>query len=132
MGWHVPGILEGELTWATLFLCCGLWRFFPGAQGTLKRLRPLLWASYPPISLPEGDVQLFDLQKSSQKPTVLIKQTQDESPVYCLEFNRQQTQLLAAGDAKGTVKVWQLSTEFTEQGPRETEDLDQLAAEVAI
>lgn len=98
----------------------------------MKRLRPLLWASYPPLSLPEGDVQLFDLQKSSQKPTVLIKQTQDESPVYCLEFNRQQTQLLAAGDAKGTVKVWQLSTEFTEQGPRETEDLDQLAAEVAI
>lgn len=84
-----------------------------------------------PISPPAGDVQLFDLHKSSQKPTVSVKQTQDESPVYCLEFNRQQTQLLAAGDAKGTVKVWQLSTEFTEQGPRETEDLDQLAAEVA-
>uniref|UniRef100_A0ABI8AGG9 WD repeat domain 34 n=1 Tax=Felis catus TaxID=9685 RepID=A0ABI8AGG9_FELCA len=78
-----------------------------------------------------GDVQLFDLRKSSQKPTVSIKQTQDDSPVYCLEFNRQQTQLLAAGDAKGTVKVWQLSTEFTEQGPREAEDLEQLAAEVA-
>lgn len=85
----------------------------------------------PRISLCAGDVQLFDLQKSSQKPTVSIKQTQDESPVYCLEFNHQQTQLLAAGDAKGTVKVWQLSTEFTEQGPRETEDLEQLAAEVA-
>lgn len=76
-------------------------------------------------------MQLFDLQKSSQKPTVSIKQTQDESPVYCLEFNCQQTQLLAAGDAKGTVKVWRLSTEFTEQGPRETEGLDQLAAEAA-
>ncbi|KAF6328407.1 hypothetical protein mRhiFer1_018302 [Rhinolophus ferrumequinum] len=91
-------------------------------------VRPLVFAA----ASGEGDVQLFDLQKSSQKPTVLIKQTQDESPVYCLEFNCQQTQLLAAGDAKGTVKVWQLSTEFTEQGPRETEDLDQLAAEVAI
>lgn len=88
-------------------------------------------ASHPTISLHEGDVQLFDLQKSSQKPTISIKQTQDESPVYCLEFNCQQTQLLAAGDAKGTVKVWQLSTEFTEQGPSETEDLEQLAAEVA-
>ncbi|EPY83299.1 WD repeat domain 34 [Camelus ferus] len=90
-------------------------------------VRPLVFAA----ASGEGDVQLFDLQKSSQKPTVSIKQTQDESPVYCLEFNRQQTKLLAAGDAKGTVKVWQLSTEFTEQGPRETEDLDQLAAEVA-
>ncbi|XP_025865228.1 cytoplasmic dynein 2 intermediate chain 2 isoform X1 [Vulpes vulpes] len=90
-------------------------------------VRPLVFAA----ASGEGDVQLFDLQKSSQKPTVSIKQTQDESPVYCLEFNHQQTQLLAAGDAKGTVKVWQLSTEFTEQGPRETEDLEQLAAEVA-
>ncbi|KAF0878868.1 WDR34 protein, partial [Crocuta crocuta] len=90
-------------------------------------VRPLVFAA----ASGEGDVQLFDLQKSSQKPTVSIRQTQDESPVYCLEFNPQQTQLLAAGDAKGTVKVWQLSTEFTEQGPRETEDLEQLAAEVA-
>lgn len=32
---------------------------------------------------------------------------------------------------KGTVKVWQLSSEFTEQGARETEHLDQLASEVA-
>ncbi|XP_064147436.1 cytoplasmic dynein 2 intermediate chain 2 isoform X2 [Loxodonta africana] len=90
-------------------------------------VRPLVFAA----ASGEGDVQLFDLRKSSQKPTVCIKQTQDESPVYCLEFNSQQTQLLAAGDAKGTVKVWQLSTEFTEQAPRETEDLDQLATEVA-
>lgn len=51
--------------------------------------------------------------------------------MYCLEFNRQQIQLLAAGDAQGAVKVWRLSSEFTEQGPRETEELDQLAVEVA-
>uniref|UniRef100_A0A8C6RNE8 Cytoplasmic dynein 2 intermediate chain 2 n=3 Tax=Nannospalax galili TaxID=1026970 RepID=A0A8C6RNE8_NANGA len=90
-------------------------------------VRPLVFAA----ASGEGEVQLFDLQKNSQKPTVSIAQTQDGSPVYCLEFNSQQTQLLAAGDAKGTVKVWQLSTAFTEQGPRETEDLDQLAVEGA-
>ncbi|XP_031225493.1 WD repeat-containing protein 34 [Mastomys coucha] len=90
-------------------------------------VRPLVFAA----ASGEGDVQLFDLQKSSQKPTVSITQTQDGSPVYCLEFNCQQTQLLAAGDAKGMVKVWQLSTAFTEQGPREAEDLDQLEAEIA-
>uniref|UniRef100_A0A5F8HDT3 Dynein 2 intermediate chain 2 n=1 Tax=Monodelphis domestica TaxID=13616 RepID=A0A5F8HDT3_MONDO len=90
-------------------------------------VRPLVFAA----ASGEGDIQLFDLRKSSQKPTVSIKQTPDESPVYCLEFNLQQTQLLAAGDAKGVVKIWQLSTEFTEQAPRETEDLDQLATEVA-
>lgn len=90
-------------------------------------VRPLVFAA----ASGEGDVQLFDLQKSSQKPAVSVRQTEDESPVYCLEFNCQQTQLLAAGDAKGTVKVWQLSSEFTEQGARETEHLDQLASEVA-
>ncbi|XP_037347351.1 cytoplasmic dynein 2 intermediate chain 2 [Talpa occidentalis] len=90
-------------------------------------VRPLVFAA----ASGEGDVQLFDLQKNSQRPTVSIQQTQDESPVYCLEFNSQQTQLLAAGDAQGAVKVWQLSSEFTEQGAREPEDLDRLAAEVA-
>ncbi|XP_068925581.1 cytoplasmic dynein 2 intermediate chain 2 isoform X2 [Petaurus breviceps papuanus] len=90
-------------------------------------VRPLVFAA----ASGEGDIQLFDLRKSSQKPTVSIKQTPDESPVYCLEFNLQQTHLLAAGDAKGVVKIWQLSTEFTEQASRETEDLDQLAMEVA-
>ncbi|NXG34756.1 WDR34 protein, partial [Dromaius novaehollandiae] len=78
----------------------------------------------------KGDVQLFDFEKSSQKPAVSIKQTTAESPVYCLEFNVKQTQLLAAGDATGTVKVWQLSSDFTEQGPREMNHLEQLASEV--
>lgn len=50
--------------------------------------------------------------------------------MYCLEFNIKQTQLLAAGDATGTVKVWQLSSDFTEQGPREVNHLEQLASEI--
>ncbi|KAI6075966.1 WD repeat-containing protein 34 [Aix galericulata] len=66
---------------------------------------------------------------SSQKPAVSIKQAAAECPVYCLEFNIKQTQLLAAGDATGTVRVWQLSSDFTEQGPREMTHLEQLASE---
>ncbi|KAF1628854.1 WD repeat-containing protein 34, partial [Eudyptes filholi] len=77
-----------------------------------------------------GDVHLFDFGKSSQKPAVSIKQAAGECPVYCLEFNIKQTQLLAAGDATGTVKVWQLSSDFTEQGPREMTRLEQLASEI--
>jgi len=50
--------------------------------------------------------------------------------VYCLEFNSKQTQLLAAGDAAGTVKVWQLSSDFTEQRPREMNHLELLASEL--
>lgn len=75
-------------------------------------------------------MHLFDFEKSSQKPAVSIKQAVDECPVYCLEFNAKQTQLLAAGDAAGTVKVWQLSSDFTEQRPREMNHLEQLASEL--
>lgn len=75
-------------------------------------------------------MQLFDFAKSSQKPSVSIQQTSSQAPVYCLEFNPRQAQLLAAGDGSGTVKVWQLSSDFTEEGPREMSHLDQLANEV--
>ncbi|NXD12228.1 WDR34 protein, partial [Nothocercus nigrocapillus] len=78
----------------------------------------------------KGEVQLFDFEKSAQKAAVSIKQTLGESPVYCLEFNVKQPQLLAAGDATGAVKVWQLSSDFTEQGAREMKHLEQLASEV--
>lgn len=74
-------------------------------------------------------MHLFDFAKSSQKPAVSLKQAAAECPVYCLEFNIKQTQLLAAGDATGTVRVWQLSSDFTEQGPREMTHLEQLASE---
>eukprot|EP00075_Anas_platyrhynchos_P008236 XP_021130255.2 WD repeat-containing protein 34 isoform X2 [Anas platyrhynchos] len=88
-------------------------------------VRPLVFAA----ASGEGDVHLFDFAKSSQKPAVSIKQAAAECPVYCLEFNIKQTQLLAAGDATGTVRVWQLSSDFTEQGPREMTHLEQLASE---
>ncbi|XP_063172237.1 cytoplasmic dynein 2 intermediate chain 2 [Candoia aspera] len=89
-------------------------------------VRPLVFGA----ASGEGEVQLFDFAKSSQKPLVSIRQTPNQCPVYCLEFNPQQPQLLAAGDGSGTVKVWQLSSDFTEAGPREMSHLDQLANEV--
>lgn len=73
-------------------------------------------------------MHLFDLEKSSQKPAVSLKQ--GERPVYCLEFNAKQPGLLAAGDGAGTVRVWRLSSDFTEQGPREQSRLEQLANEI--
>ncbi|NXL28248.1 WDR34 protein, partial [Glaucidium brasilianum] len=77
-----------------------------------------------------GDVHLFDFEKSSHKPALSLKQAMDERPVYCLEFNVKQSRLLAAGDATGAVRVWQLSSDFTEQGPREMNRLEQLASEI--
>ncbi|NXG48411.1 WDR34 protein, partial [Psilopogon haemacephalus] len=89
-------------------------------------VRPLVFAA----AAGEGVVHLFDLEKSSQKPAVSMKQAVGQGPVYCLEFNSRQTQLLAAGDATGTVKVWQLSSDFSEQAPRELAQLEQLANEL--
>ncbi|XP_032563872.1 WD repeat-containing protein 34 [Chiroxiphia lanceolata] len=88
-------------------------------------VRPLVFAA----ASGEGEVLLFDLARSTRKPTVSLKQALSHCPVYCLEFNSKQAQLLAAGDAAGTVKVWQLSSDFTEQGPREMNHLEQLASE---
>uniref|UniRef100_A0A8C3EJZ4 Dynein 2 intermediate chain 2 n=2 Tax=Corvus moneduloides TaxID=1196302 RepID=A0A8C3EJZ4_CORMO len=89
-------------------------------------VRPLVFAA----ASGEGEVHLFDLARSIQKPTVSLKQSMSDCPVYCLEFNTKHTRLLAAGDAAGTVKVWQLSSDFTEQGPKEMSYLEQLASEI--
>ncbi|NXF10520.1 WDR34 protein, partial [Smithornis capensis] len=92
-------------------------------------VRPLVFAA----ASGEGKyllVLLCDLARSAQKPAVSLRQARGDCPVYCLQFNTKQTQLLAAGDAAGTVKVWQLSSDFTEQGPREMNLLEQLASEI--
>ncbi|KAM9326699.1 cytoplasmic dynein 2 intermediate chain 2 [Gastrophryne carolinensis] len=89
-------------------------------------VRPLVFAA----GSGEGDLLLFDLGKSPQKPSLSIKQTDSGKPVYCLEFNPTQTRLLAAGDGTGTVNIWQLSSDFTEQGAREVSLLDDLANKV--
>ncbi|NXP26086.1 WDR34 protein, partial [Scytalopus superciliaris] len=98
-------------------------------------VRPLVFAAASgegklhSMSVSPGEVLLLDLARSARKPAASLKQALSHCPVYCLEFNSKQTQLLAAGDAAGTVKVWQLSSDFTEQGPREMNHLEQLASE---
>ncbi|XP_063792522.1 cytoplasmic dynein 2 intermediate chain 2 isoform X1 [Pseudophryne corroboree] len=89
-------------------------------------VRPLVFAA----ASGEGELLLFDFGKNSQKPSLSITQTANGKPIYCLEFNRVQTQLLAAGDATGVVKIWQLSSDYTEQGAREMVQLDELASTV--
>ncbi|XP_061867901.1 cytoplasmic dynein 2 intermediate chain 2 isoform X1 [Colius striatus] len=86
-------------------------------------VRPLLFAA----ASGEGEVHLFDFEKSSQKAALSLQQAVSGCPVFCVEFNVRQPRLLAAGDAAGTVRVWQLSSDFTEQGPREMSRLEQLA-----
>ncbi|XP_066501204.1 WD repeat-containing protein 34 [Hoplias malabaricus] len=88
-------------------------------------VRPLVFAAV----TGQGLVQVFDLGRRSLRPAASIDQKTGGQPAYCLEFSPQQ--LLAVGNADGTVNIWQLSAELTEQGPRETAVLEQLANEVA-
>lgn len=76
-----------------------------------------------------GSVVIFDLGRGSLRPAATIEQDAEGKPVYCLEFNPKQPHLLAAGNADGTVKIWQLSAELIEQGQREAAQLEQLANE---
>ena len=76
-----------------------------------------------------GLVQVFDLGRRSLRPAATIDQNTGGQAAYCLEFSPRQ--LLAVGSADGTVNIWQLSAELTEQGSRETAVLEQLANEVA-
>lgn len=76
-------------------------------------------------------MQIFDLGRKSLRPAATLDQLTGGQPVYCLEFNPRRKDLLAVGNADGSVNIWHLSTELTEQGPRETAKLEQLANEVA-
>ncbi|NWS72182.1 WDR34 protein, partial [Crotophaga sulcirostris] len=125
---HLHSMLQAEplvsLQLSKKYLFCVRW----------SPVRPLLFAAASGEGderfCPAGDVHLVDLEKSSQKPALSLTQAAAERPVYCLEFNSRQSRLLAAGDAAGTVRVWQLSSDFTEQGPREMNRLEQLASEI--
>lgn len=88
--------------------------------------RPLVFAA----ATGQGLVQVFDLGCKPHRVTTVIDQETGGKPVYCLEFNPRQSHLLAAGNADGTVNIWQLSANLTEQVPREMAQLEQLAGDV--
>uniref|UniRef100_A0A671P4L6 WD repeat domain 34 n=1 Tax=Sinocyclocheilus anshuiensis TaxID=1608454 RepID=A0A671P4L6_9TELE len=89
--------------------------------------RPLVFAA----ATGQGLVQMFDLGRRSLRPVATIDQNTSGQPTYCLEFNPKHTNLMAVGNADGSVSIWQLSAELTEQGAKETAMLEQLANEVA-
>ncbi|XP_016403712.1 cytoplasmic dynein 2 intermediate chain 2 [Sinocyclocheilus rhinocerous] len=89
--------------------------------------RPLVFAA----ATGQGLVQMFDLGQRSLRPATTIDQNTSGQPTYCLEFNPKYTNLMAVGNADGSVSIWQLSAELTEQGAKETAMLEQLANEVA-
>lgn len=84
-----------------------------------------------PLCPPSGEVQVFDLGRRSLRPVATLEQGGGGSAATCLAFNTQNPQLLAVGRTDGTVGVWHLSTELTEQSPQEISRLEQIANQVA-
>merc|ERR1712216_17644 len=68
-----------------------------------------------------SQLHLYDLQ-DPLKPTTL--EAGDDAPVLALAFNDTNCNLLATGDGRGTVKVWQLSQALSTP----TKDEDSLIA----
>ncbi|XP_056586362.1 WD repeat-containing protein 34 [Triplophysa dalaica] len=89
--------------------------------------RPLVFATV----TGQGLVQMFDLGRRSSRSVATIDQNTGGQASYCLEFNPKHTNLMAVGNADGSVNIWHLSAELTEQGAKETAMLDQLANQVA-
>jgi len=82
-------------------------------------------------------VQIFDLGRRSARPAATLDHGgaggggSGGKAATCLAFNATHTGLLAVGNVDGTLAVWHLSSELTEQEPREVARLEQLANEVA-
>lgn len=85
---------------------------------------------FPCASL-KGEVQIFDLGRRSLRPAATIAQEGVGHAATCLAFNCLNPHLLAVGRTDGTVSVWQLSVDLTEQSPRESSQLEQIANQVA-
>ncbi|XP_003965149.2 cytoplasmic dynein 2 intermediate chain 2 [Takifugu rubripes] len=89
--------------------------------------RPLVFAA----ATSQGEVQVFDLGHRSLRPVATLEQGGGGGAATCLAFNAHNPQLLAVGRTDGTVGVWHLSTELTEQSPQEISQLEQIANQVA-
>ncbi|KAG8010981.1 WD repeat-containing protein 34, partial [Nibea albiflora] len=89
--------------------------------------RPLVFAA----ATGQGEVQIFDLGRRSQRPAAIIEQGGAGQAATCLAFNCQNPHLLVVGKMDGTVGVWQLSADLTEQSPKESSQLQQIANQVA-
>ncbi|XP_035995843.1 WD repeat-containing protein 34 isoform X1 [Fundulus heteroclitus] len=89
--------------------------------------RPLVFAA----ATGQGEVQIFDLARKSLRPAATIRDGAADRTATCLAFNGADPRLLAAGRSDGTVGVWLLSSDLTEQRAEESLRLEQIANQVA-
>uniref|UniRef100_A0A7S1SU03 Uncharacterized protein n=1 Tax=Tetraselmis chuii TaxID=63592 RepID=A0A7S1SU03_9CHLO len=88
------------------------------------------WSPFRPLVLAaaagDGQVFLYDLNKSILHPVQAVGCSEQMQPVYALEFNHRHASYLATGHGS-TVKVWAMGSRFTEEHTAEMGKLEQLA-----
>ncbi|CAH1783665.1 unnamed protein product [Owenia fusiformis] len=86
-------------------------------------VRPLVFA----VATEDGQLLLYDLKSNQATPVHKLPASPTKQPVYTLQFNQHQRQLLATGDGAGVIQVWQLSDDLSTQQPKEVETLAEVA-----
>ncbi|XP_074546499.1 cytoplasmic dynein 2 intermediate chain 2 [Halichoeres trimaculatus] len=89
--------------------------------------RPLVFAA----ATGQGRVHIFDLGRRSLRTAATIEEEGEGHAATCLSFNHKNPRLLAVGKTDGTIAIWQLSTNLTEQNARESSQLELIANQVA-
>lgn len=89
------------------------------------------WSSARPAVLAvgssDGNLHVYDLQRSVSRPAASLKVTSDGSAVYAVSFSPKEGGLVATADAQGVCRVWRLSHELGVFKPRESAFLDDLS-----
>mmetsp|Transcript_10525 Transcript_10525/g.29956 ORF Transcript_10525/g.29956 Transcript_10525/m.29956 type:complete len:534 (+) Transcript_10525:187-1788(+) len=119
-----------------------------GADGTLRvsnmlQVTPIMqlepsekylfacrWSPFRPLVIAaaagDGQVFIYDLNKSILHPITAIDCSGQIDPVYALEFNHKHADYLATGQGS-TVKVWAMGARFKEEHPSEMDKLGRMA-----
>jgi WD40 repeat protein len=89
-----------------------------------SRTRPLVFAA----ATSDGDVHVYDLAQSSTLPSARLANSSEGGSEACcsLSFNPKQRDFLAAGYARGAIRIWRLSWRLSNPFPGEETALQEL------
>ncbi|XP_064603636.1 cytoplasmic dynein 2 intermediate chain 2-like [Liolophura sinensis] len=87
-------------------------------------VRPTVFA----LTTETGHLHIYDLRLGKLTPAHKLDASPKKYPVYTLQFNQTQKNLLATGDGVGCIKIFKLSDELVSQGPKELETLSGLTS----
>lgn len=73
-----------------------------------------------------GHLLLYDISSGNFVPAHTVEASPTKQPVYCLQFNPKQTQLIATGDGAGTVRIFKLSKDLVQSSGNKLDLLENL------